>query len=684
MADHDIYAELHSAWRSLAPYLPMSLHLIVSALAPIYTGAYASLSRPSSAAAPPPRRERKRRKRTDGEGDSSDEDEDTSDEEEEQVMKMEGLSPSDAVLFPLFAGCTLAGLYLLIKYMGPQLLNRILGVYFSFMACFSVGKLVADGVRVVEGFVWPAVYVDRGRLWMVKQAGRSVVEVGSVRGKTGEGLKRRQPLPGRLGRLELGPRMSAALWSVRGLLGREYLVRLRLQGASVVKAKLTLRAMLASLVGVAVVLYANLVSTPWYLTNLQGFAFSYSALQLLSPTTFGTGSLILVALFFYDIYFVFYTPLMVSVATNLDVPIKMLFPRPEVGEKKPSLAMLGLGDIVLPGIMIGLSLRFDLYLHYLKKQIGSEHTRPKSSGDKDALKMPYIPVTTKWGEKLWTLGWSNKTPLDLPLTKEERRLEGKGQSHTGQRTISSILPAFKTTYFNASITGYVLGMCTTLTIMHVFKHAQPALLYLVPGVLGSVWLTAAIRGEVAEMWAYTENIEEESDESMEKTKDAGEVEKAKQQTEDGPSPKSSWLSDFFGSSFFGQAKMDRNEKRLNDALAKKVQTGDESDAEPSKNERSAAGSTDSPAKKNKASFISFTIQPVMLKQKRSVKAAAATPKGKSSGKTSKVRRSVSGSSSEEPVLVSKEDALEGKAASASGNADASKSATRRSQRTRKA
>ena len=57
----------------------------------------------------------------------------------------------------------------------------------------------------------------------------------------------------------------------------------------------------------AAVVYFNLVGKPWYLTNLMGFGFSYGALQLMSPTTFATGSLILGALFFYDIYFVFYT-----------------------------------------------------------------------------------------------------------------------------------------------------------------------------------------------------------------------------------------------------------------------------------------------------------------------------------------------------------------------------------------
>lgn len=60
------------------PYLPVYLHLLVSALFPIYAGAHASLSRPSSAAKP----SKKNKK-----GDDDDDD----NELEEQEQTMEGL-----------------------------------------------------------------------------------------------------------------------------------------------------------------------------------------------------------------------------------------------------------------------------------------------------------------------------------------------------------------------------------------------------------------------------------------------------------------------------------------------------------------------------------------------------------------------------------------------------------------
>jgi minor histocompatibility antigen H13 len=55
---------------------------------------------------------------------------------------------------------------------------------------------------------------------------------------------------------------------------------------------------------------------------------------------------------------VFYTPYMVTVATKLDVPIKLTF---QAAERK---SILGLGDIVIPGMVMALALRFDLWRHY--------------------------------------------------------------------------------------------------------------------------------------------------------------------------------------------------------------------------------------------------------------------------------------------------------------------------------
>jgi minor histocompatibility antigen H13 len=50
----------------------------------------------------------------------------------------------------------------------------------------------------------------------------------------------------------------------------------------------------------------------------------------------------------------------VTVAKSFDAPIKLLFPRyVENATQGTPMAMLGLGDIVIPGIFIALILRYD-------------------------------------------------------------------------------------------------------------------------------------------------------------------------------------------------------------------------------------------------------------------------------------------------------------------------------------
>ena len=50
---------------------------------------------------------------------------------------------------------------------------------------------------------------------------------------------------------------------------------------------------------------------------------------------------------------------MVTVAKSFNVPIKLVFPV-DWNSEPPKYNMLGLGDIVIPGIFIALCLKYDL------------------------------------------------------------------------------------------------------------------------------------------------------------------------------------------------------------------------------------------------------------------------------------------------------------------------------------
>jgi minor histocompatibility antigen H13 len=275
------------------PMVPTYLHLLASALFPIYAGAHASLSRPTSAAKP--------KKKTTA---SVDPDE-SSDEEDEEEYKMEGLSPSDAVIMPLFAGVTLAGLYFLITWLkDPAILNKLLNAYFAIFGVFSVARLITDSLDIGHSIIFPRRHALDGALYHVHGAEKKAVPVsGDTRGK----VPLTTPLPGFLARIPLPRSIQEWLWSDRAMPGKKWTVRMYLHRIFAGKVGIGAHGLAGSILATCAVLYFNLVDKPWYLTNLMGFGFSYGALQLMSPTTFATGSLILGALFFYDIYFVFFT-----------------------------------------------------------------------------------------------------------------------------------------------------------------------------------------------------------------------------------------------------------------------------------------------------------------------------------------------------------------------------------------
>uniref|UniRef100_A0AC35UDE7 Minor histocompatibility antigen H13 n=1 Tax=Rhabditophanes sp. KR3021 TaxID=114890 RepID=A0AC35UDE7_9BILA len=95
--------------------------------------------------------------------------------------------------------------------------------------------------------------------------------------------------------------------------------------------------------------------------NLIGIGFSVIGIQMLHLSSYKAGVILLVGLFFYDIFWVFGTNVMTSVAKSMDAPILLQFPidllRNGLDAKK--FSMLGLGDIVIPGIFIAMMHRFD-------------------------------------------------------------------------------------------------------------------------------------------------------------------------------------------------------------------------------------------------------------------------------------------------------------------------------------
>ena len=134
---------------------------------------------------------------------------------------------------------------------------------------------------------------------------------------------------------------------------------------------------------------AYAITKKWWLNNLLGCAFSVQGIEMLALGSYAIGCILLAGahnlphispngllspsdrthphragLFVYDVFWVFGTEVMVSVAKGLNAPVKILFPK-ALNVKPIPMSMLGLGDIVIPGIFVALMLRFDAH-HNLK------------------------------------------------------------------------------------------------------------------------------------------------------------------------------------------------------------------------------------------------------------------------------------------------------------------------------
>ena len=98
----------------------------------------------------------------------------------------------------------------------------------------------------------------------------------------------------------------------------------------------------------------------YMMNNIFGICFCIQSIERISVGSYKIGAILLIGLFFYDIFWVFGTDVMVTVAKSFDGPIKLLFPviLPTL-EDKGKFSLLGLGDIVIPGLFVALLLRFD-------------------------------------------------------------------------------------------------------------------------------------------------------------------------------------------------------------------------------------------------------------------------------------------------------------------------------------
>ena len=205
--------------------------------------------------------------------------------------------------------------------------------------------------------------------------------------------------------------------------------------------------------------YSYLKTKYWIYNNILAISFCVYFLNKLLVTNYRNAIIYLVGMLIYDIFWVFGSDVMVTVASQLDLPIKLMFPKnPNAPQVRYNI--IGIGDIALPGIFWAMMLRYD----FLRAV-----TQTKES------------FTIENFEKL-------KDSLD-----------------------------FKKPYFYTALWGYSLGLLTTIIIFKVFNSAQPALLYINPFMLGSSIIMATLWKSFRVLFYFDEDrfIEEQQNSNAE-------------------------------------------------------------------------------------------------------------------------------------------------------------------------
>ncbi len=189
-----------------------------------------------------------------------------------------------------------------------------------------------------------------------------------------------------------------------------------------------------------------LLTKYWVLVDFLAVAMAVQAIATLRVPSLKVAALLLIVFFIYDVFWVFLSPflfsgksVMVEVAvgvTGASIPLPMLILVPKFFSNGSGL--LGLGDIVLPGILLAFLFRHDF-------------------------------ETTK------------------------RSIPNRVLS------LIEILPV-RGGYFVPCLTGYAIGLVVTFAALAITQLGQPALLYLVPFTLGPALILAAKRGELGAMW----------------------------------------------------------------------------------------------------------------------------------------------------------------------------------------
>lgn len=248
----------------------------------------------------------------------------------------------------------------------------------------------------------------------------------------------------------------------------------------------------------------------WVLQDVFGVCLCVLFLRTIRMPNLKIASVMLVLVFVYDVFMVFISPyifkesVMIKAATGGNqgeptasagyclrypsdttyncqreqMPILLRFPK--VIDWRGGQSMLGLGDIVMPGLLIVFCARFDYA------------TRGQLLG---RVKAPHL------------VRFKSTNHLEVPPSNTNDGMEGSQHHHHHQQqhqlpelTAHGVSPASQRGLFGILMWGYAIGLLAANIGVAVMKQGQPALMYLVPTTLGTLVLVAWRRGILKKLW----------------------------------------------------------------------------------------------------------------------------------------------------------------------------------------
>ena len=116
--------------------------------------------------------------------------------------------------------------------------------------------------------------------------------------------------------------------------------------------------------GLLIIIY--FITRHWVINDIICFCLAFTTLSFIILKSFMLCFVCLFAFFVYDTFWVFYSEkvftenVMVVAATSIQIPIKIEFPILFSNNPIKNCMLLGLGDILLPGMVIKYCRRFDI------------------------------------------------------------------------------------------------------------------------------------------------------------------------------------------------------------------------------------------------------------------------------------------------------------------------------------